>query len=122
MPLYAEPSIDDRLIRLVINYLQTRDPQYFPFTAEFDDERREAFIRDLRIGLSDLTESGAKRGTSATGFITSDRRLQQIVDDWAEAEGGWPKGQDPRNPYGVASVAGFVDADEPAPASVVERT
>ena len=124
MPLFAEPPINDRLITLVTNYLHTRDPQYFPFTAEFDDERRDAFIRDLRIGLSDLTESGAKRGTSSTGFITSDKRLQTIVNDWAEAEGGWPKGQDPRNPHGVASVAPFDDADEPgaAPAGMVERS
>lgn len=122
MPLFAEPAVNDRLITLVTNYLHTRDPQYFPFAAEFDDERREAFIRDLRIGLSDLTESGAKRGTSSTGYITSDRRLQVIVNDWAEAEGGWPKGQDPRNPHGVASVAPFDEEDVPAPAGAVERT
>lgn len=107
MPLHAEAPINDRLINLVTNYLQTLDPEYFPFTAEFDDARREAFVRDLRIGLSDLTESGAKRGTASVGYSVSDKRLQQIVRDWAEAEGGWPKGQDPRNPLGVASVAPF---------------
>lgn len=123
MPLFAEPPINDRLITLATNYLQTLDPEYFPFTATFDDERRKAFIRDLRIGLSDLTESGAKRGTSSTGFITSDQRLQKIVRDWAEAEGGWPKGQDPHNPRGVASVAPFDDErDAAAPAAVVERS
>lgn len=116
MPLYVEPSINDRLITLAMNYLHTLDPEYFPFAAEFDDARRNAFVRDLRIGLSDLTESGAKRGTSSTGYISSDKRLQQIVRDWAEAEGGWPKGQDPRNPLGVAGVASFDDDDEPAEA------
>ncbi len=123
MPLYVEPSINDQLVTLAMNYLQTRDPKYFPFAAEFDDARREAFVRDLRIGLSDLTESGAKRGTSSTGFLTSDKRLRTIIRDWAEAEGGWPKGQDPFNPDGVGGVAWFDDDDdEPAdaPAGVME--
>lgn len=106
MPLFADPPINDRLITLVTNYLQTLDPQYFPFTAEFDDEKRAAFVRDLRIGLSDLTESGSKRGTSSVGYTVSDKRLQALIKDWADAEGGWPKGQDPRNPDGVASLAG----------------
>lgn len=123
MPLYAEPSINDRLITLVTNYLHTLDPQYFPFAAEFDDERRRAFVRDLRIGLSDLTETGSKRGTASTGYLASDKRLQQIVRDWAAAEGGWPIGQDPQNPFGVAGVADFDEDDEAtaAPAGAVER-
>lgn len=122
MPLFADPPINDRLITLVTNYLHTLDAQYFPFAAEFDDDRRRAFVRDLRIGLSDLTETGSKRGTASTGYIASDKRLQAIVRDWADAEGGWPKGQDPRNPLGVAGVAGF-DGDEQAaaPAGAVER-
>ncbi len=105
MPLHAEPLINDRLIERVTDYLQTLDPAYFPFTTAFDDARRDAFVRDLRIGLSDLTESGAKRGTSSTGYPTSDKRLRQIVQDWAAADGGWPLGQDPHNPLGVGSVA-----------------
>lgn len=107
MPLRAPLLINDRLIEHVTDYLQTLDPAYFPFTAAFDDARREAFVRDLRIGLSDLTESGSKRGTSSVGYITSDKRLHQIVDDWAAADGGWSRGQDPKNPAGVASVAPF---------------
>jgi hypothetical protein len=107
MPLSADLLINDHLIEHVTDYLQTLDPAYFPFTAQFDAARRDAFVRDLRIGLSDLTESGSKRGTSSVGYITSDRRLRQVVEDWALAEGGWPKGQDPRNPNGVASVAPF---------------
>lgn len=121
MPLFAVPSVNDRLLELTTNYLQTLDPEYFPFAAEFDDARRNAFVRDLRIGLSDLTETGAKRGTSSTGYLASDKRLREIIRDWAEAEGGWPKGQDPQNPFGVAGAADF-DDDEPteAPAGVME--
>ena len=121
MPLYSTPSVNDRLITLAMNYLQTLDPEYFPFAAEFDDARRNAFVRDLRIGLSDLQETGAKRGTSSTGNLASDKRLREVIRDWAEAEGGWPKGQDPENPFGVAGAAEFED-DEPkaAPAGVME--
>lgn len=107
MPLRSDLLINEHLIEHVTDYLQTLDPVYFPFTAEFDDARRDAFVRDLRIGLSDLTESGSKRGTSSVGYITSDKRLHQIVDDWAAAGGGWPKGQNPKNPAGVAGVASF---------------
>ncbi len=105
MPLESNPLICYPLIEHVTEYLQTLDPTYFPFSANFSDEQRAAFVRDLRIGLSDLTESGSKRGTSSTGYITSDKRLRQIVQEWAAADGGWPVGQDPRNPLGVASVA-----------------
>lgn len=104
MPLHAEPLVNDRLIEAVTDYLQTHDARIFPFTANFDDEKRAAFDRDLRIGLSDLTESGSKRGTSSVGYITSDRRLQVVVREWLDADGEWPKGQDPYNPLGVASV------------------
>lgn len=122
MPLHAEAPINSRLIQLAIDYLHTRDPQYFPFAAEFDDARREAFVRDLRIGLSDINESGAKRGTSSTGFITSDKRLQEIVREWAEAEGGLPKGQEPTNPDGVAPLARILgDSADEAPAGIEER-
>jgi len=102
-----EPLYDHRLVERVVAYLQTRDPSLFPFTARFDEERQRAFVRDLRMGLSDITESGSKRGTSAAGFITSDDRLKEIVEDWAAAGGGWPLGADPTNPYGVAGVAPF---------------
>lgn len=104
MPLYSQPSVNDKLIEHVTDYLQTLDPAYFPFTANFDDEQRRAFVRDLRIGLSDLTESGAKRGTSSTGFITSDKRLQRVVNEWAAANGDWPLGQDPNNPFGIFGI------------------
>jgi len=93
-----EPNYDHRLAELVVVYLQTKDPRLFPFTVRFDDERRRAFIRDLREGLAELTDSGSARKTSAAGFIMSDARLHQIVREWAAASGGWPRGADPRNP------------------------
>jgi hypothetical protein len=102
-----QPLYDHGLVERVIAYLQTRDPHLFPFTARFDEERQKAFVRDLRMGLSDITDSGSKRGTSASGFITSDELLREIVQDWAAAGGGWPMGADPSNPYGVGGVAPF---------------
>ena len=111
MPLSAKPLINDRLIEHVVEYLQTLDPAYFPFAAAFDDDQRAAFVRDLRIGLSDLTDSGSKRGTSCTGYPTSDKRLRQIVQEWAAANGGWPVSHDPRNPLGVVSINAVDMAD-----------
>ncbi len=89
------PAFDQPLVERVIAYLQTHDTRLFPFAAGFDDARRRAFIEDLRVGLSDLTESGAKRGTSASGFLVSDRRLHEIVAEWAAARGEWPDGSNP---------------------------
>jgi hypothetical protein len=93
-----DPVYDHRLAERVIAYLQTKDAALFPFTARFDADRRRAFIRDLREGLSDLTDSGSARKTSATGFIMRDQRLREIVEEWAAAGGGWPRGSDPRDP------------------------
>lgn len=104
MPLHSEPLVHVPLITAVTDYLQSFDASIFPFAEDFDDEKRTAFARDLRIGLSDLTESGSKRGTSSVGYMTSDKRLQTIVREWAEADGGWPKSHDPQNPWGVASI------------------
>jgi hypothetical protein len=104
------PLYHHGLVERVIAYLQTKDSSLFPFTARFDAERQKAFINDLRTGLSDLTESGSKRGTSASGFLTSDKRLREIVENWAEAGGGWPETQNPTNAYGLAGAAPF-DAD-----------
>lgn len=123
MPLRADLLINERLMEHVTNYLQTLDPAWFPFTAKFDDERRTAFVRDLRMGLSDYTEGGSKRGTSSVGYIISDKRLRQIVEDWADADGGWPKGQNPTNAFGVTGVVSFDVADgavrTPAPTAPV---
>jgi len=89
------PAFDQPLVERVIAYLQTRDARLFPFAAGFDEARAKAFVNDLRVGLSDLTESGAKRGTSASGFLVSDRRLHEIVAEWAAARGEWPEGSNP---------------------------
>jgi hypothetical protein len=86
------------LVKQAIGYLQTRDPALFPFTRDFDDARMNAFIRDLREALADLTDSGSARKTAASGFIMRDRRLQQVIADWARADGNWPEDYDPRDP------------------------
>lgn len=107
MPLEAEPLYHDALVDRVIAYLQTRNPLLFPFTRKFDAERQHAFMHDLRMGLSEINDSGSKRGTASTGYITSDAMLRAIVEDWAEANGGWPRTQDPSNPQGIAGAAPF---------------
>jgi hypothetical protein len=90
-----EPAYSQRLVDRVVDYLQTRDVTLFPFTAGFDAERERAFVRDLRDGLGDLVDSGSARKTSATGFIMTDKRLYQIVNEWARAGGEWPIGANP---------------------------
>ncbi len=89
------PTFDQRLVDRVIEYCQTRNPALFPFTARFDEERQRAFIRDLRDGLSDLSDSGSKRGTSSTGYIMKDWRLLRILAEWEQAGGNWPRGTEP---------------------------
>jgi hypothetical protein len=111
----VDPAYDHHLAERVIEYLQTRDPRLFPFTSRFDDERRRAFVRDLREGLSELTDSGSARKTSASGFIMSDQRLHQIVQEWAAAGGGWPRGADPRNPV---TALGSVSPEDQGPGLV----
>lgn len=90
-----EPNYDQNLVDRVVEYLQTRDGSLFPFSAGFDAEREKSFVRDLRDGLGGLLESGSARKTSATGFIMSDKRLYQIVREWANAGGDWPEGANP---------------------------
>ncbi len=105
-----EPNYDHRLAERVVVYLQTKDPHLFPFSARFDAERRRAFIRDLREGLAEITDSGSKRATSATGFVMNDGRLHRIVREWAMANGGWPRGSDPRDP--VTALGSVTPEDE----------
>lgn len=92
-------AYDHRLAERVIVFLQTRDRTLFPFTESFDDDKMRAFVRDLRAGLSDLQDSGSARKTSAAGFIMRDRRLHDVVGEWAAANGDWPHGSDPRSPF-----------------------
>lgn len=91
------PAYDHRLAERVVVYLQTKDPALFPFTMNFDEARQKSFIRDLREALSDLQDSGSARKTSASGFIMRDRRLHEVIEEWASANGGWPAGSDPRS-------------------------
>lgn len=106
-----EPNYDHRLAERAVVYLQTKDARLFPFAARFDADRRRAFVRDLRDGLGEITDSGSARKTSATGFLMNDQRLHDVVREWAAAGGGWPRGSDPRDPTtSLGPVA--VDAGE----------
>src|SRR4051812_14319225 len=98
MQLHPGQAYDHRLAERVILYLQTRNNMLFPFTARFDDARHRAFIQDLREALSDLQDSGSARKTSASGFIMKDKRLKEVVSEWATADGDWPRGADPKDP------------------------
>jgi hypothetical protein len=108
------PAYDHLLVERAIYYLQTRDPDLFPFTARFDAERRRAFVKDLREALGDLVDSGSARKTSAAGFIMKDRRLHDVVREWAEANGDWPRGTDARNPItSLGTTSGPEIREEP---------
>jgi hypothetical protein len=116
---YPQPAYDHRLAERVIVYLQTKDPNLFPFTAGFDDARRKAFARDLREALGDLLDSGSARKTSAAGFMMRDRRIHEVIAEWAAAAGGWPEGSDPRDPD--TSLGSSTSVDEP-PAPVAAQS
>lgn len=99
-----EPNYDHRLAERIVLYLQTRDSRLFPFSTRFDADQHRAFVRDLRSGLAEITDSGSARKSSATGFVMSDARLQQIVNEWTSGNGGWPQGTHPRNPDSALNV------------------
>lgn len=96
--IYPGHQYDHDLARETVEFLQTRDPRIFPFVQGFDDARMKAFIEDLREGLSALTDSGSARKTASTGFMMRDRRLREVIREWAMADGDWPEGADPREP------------------------
>ncbi|MGC4107490.1 MAG: hypothetical protein QM753_14300 [Thermomicrobiales bacterium] len=104
------PTFDQYMVDRVILFLQTRDTTIFPFSRNFDDARMTAFVRDLRDGLADLSDSGSKRGTSSTGFPMNDWRLRRILDEWASAAGGWPAGTQEAS---INSALGLPDDPEP---------
>ncbi len=104
MQIDPAPNYDHRLAEWVTTYLQTGDTSFFPFAKHFDSEQRRAFKHALRVGLSDLQDSGSARKTAATGFLVDDSRLHYIVREWAAAGGNWPASQDPENPDGLVSL------------------
>lgn len=103
------PSFNMLMLDRVVEYLQTGNPRFFPFTAHFNAQQRRAFKRDLREGLGDLVDSGSARKTSATGHIMNDERLRDIIDEWARANGGWPLGADPTT---AVTALGSSSADD----------
>ena len=105
-----EPAYDHRLVERVITYLQTKHPDLFPFTARFDAARHKAFMRDLQEALTTLQDSGSARKTSASGFVMTDQRLHDVIEEWAAADGDWPSGAHPRNPTTSLGAIGEVDA------------
>ncbi|MBA2277431.1 MAG: hypothetical protein H0W06_06665 [Chloroflexia bacterium] len=115
-----EPAYDHQLAERVVYYLQTRDARLFPFAASFNEAQHRSFVQDLREGLSDLTDSGSARKTSASGFIMSDRRLHEIIAEWRAAAGGWPRGADPSDPD--TALGPFPDDDDDLPESVETTT
>lgn len=96
--LEQHQAYHDRITDRVIVFLQTGDTSLFPFAAEFDEARMAAFVHDLRDALSSITDSGSARKTSATGFVMSDDRINDVIDEWARANGDWPAGTNPSNP------------------------
>jgi hypothetical protein len=108
-----EHPYNDAVLDRVVAYLQTLDWRYFPFSANFDERQRSAFVRDLREGLGDVNDSGSARKTSATGFIASDRALRRVVAEWQAAGGGWPEGSYPTDPD-TALASSSVDDSPPS--------
>jgi hypothetical protein len=97
----------------VVVFLQTRDPAIFPFTQQFDDARHRAFAHDLREALADLQDSGSARKTAATGYIMRDRRLREVIEEWAAAAGSWPEGADPRDAETALGASSDIDTPYP---------
>jgi hypothetical protein len=104
-----ENRYSDWLVERVVDFLQTRNPAIFPFTAAFDEQREKAFIRDLREGLGNVNDSGSARKSSATGFVATDRDLRRVIEEWAAAGGGWPDGSNPEE--AVTGLGSSTDAD-----------
>ena len=113
-----EERYNDLLMDRVVRYLQTRDARLFPFAVGFDKHQQAAFVRDLREGLSMITDSGSARKSAATGFTTSDQSVRRVVEEWSAAAGGWPEGSYPQDP--VTALGSSAPEDSP-PAQVYGR-
>ena len=105
-----EQRYHDWLMDRVVRFLQTRDRRIFPFTTNFDEDQLAAFVRDLREGLSEVTHGGSARKTSATGFVTNDRNLLRIINEWSGANGDWPEGSFPQDPVTALGSSSPVDS------------
>jgi hypothetical protein len=114
-----EQRFHDWLMDRVVRFLQTRDRRIFPFTENFNEHQLTAFVRDLREGLSEVTDGGSARKSSATGFITSDQVLRRIIDEWDQANGDWPEGSFPQDP--VTALGSSSPIDSPPPRVYVKR-
>ncbi len=110
---------NDLLMDRVVGYLQTRDARYFSFAARFDDEKTTAFIRDLREGLSEITDSGSARKSAATGFTTSNEILSRIIGEWQAANGDWPEGSFPED--AATALGSSAPEDSPPPRVYVQQ-
>jgi hypothetical protein len=105
-----EQRYHDWLMNRVVRFLQTRDRRIFPFTANIDEHQLAAFVRDLREGLSEVTDSGSARKSSATGFTTTDQILRRIIDEWSAANGEWPEGSFPQDAVTALGSSSPVDS------------
>ncbi len=108
--IIPERTYDHKLAERVLIFLQTRNPDLFPFARNFDDAQMRAFAHDLREALAELQDSGSARKTSAAGFTLRDRRLRETIGEWAAAGGGWPEGSDPRDAETALGASSAVDS------------
>lgn len=119
-----EPLYDHDLAHRAIEFLHTSNRRLFPFTEKMDARQLAAFKRDLREGLGEALDSGSARKTSATGYMTGARRLNEIVQEWRAAGGSWPPGSDPDAIYTELAALDYDDPEddvELAPALVEDE-
>ena len=105
-----EQRFHDWLMDRVVRFLQTRDRRIFPFTANFDEHQLAAFVRDLREGLSEVTQAAAPARPRQRGSSRAIRVLRRIIDEWSEANGDWPEGSFPQDPVTALGSSSPVDS------------
>ena len=82
--LYSPPDYNHALVERVVRFLETKETALFPFTATLTWDERMAFMKELRMALGSLTDSGSARKTSAIGFIMSDDELEEVIARWQQ--------------------------------------
>ena len=82
--LYSPPDYNHALVERVVRFLETKETALFPFTATLTWDERMAFMKELRMALGSLTDSGSARKTSAIGFIMSDDELEDVIVRWQQ--------------------------------------